>query len=730
MTWQLASANVYELSAQDLASRYSQIKQTVDSISFEIYGEEGKFSILKQTVDTLSSFIGDGAEGDFSQIIQRIDSIQTKVNKIVLDDEGNVTNVSTAGITTDANGNYLFATKTEYNNQGTQIAAIQSSLNLTAGRVDAIAARFDAEGHLIEGAGWVTTALGNTLWAAKSTEKSALDAAKAAADAASAAADAMTKANGASAKAGENATAIVQTNAAISTIAGYFDSEGHLIEGAGWVTTAQGNKLWAKGSTVDAISGRLTTHEASFHVTAAKIEAMVSATDTISDTIRTAGWITTADGNKLWAKSTTVDEINDRLTTHEASFHVTSSKIEAMVSATDTINDTIRTAGWITTADGNKLWATKTTVNGIGDRLTTHEASFHVTATKIEGIVADITEQGTNYSKLTQTVSGITADVSDISGKYASLKVQVDAIGAVVGDGTDGNFSEFQQTIDSLTTQVADNKTAAAGALSAAQDAASAAAAAQGKADSAYSKALSNATAIVQTNAAISTIAGYFDANGKLIEGAGWLTTANAASIYATKTTVNSLGERVTAAESRITANAGSISMTVRKDGIISAINQTAESVTIDASKINLNGAVTVKALAADVKQVLDGKASSSGLGAMAYKDAVELAQLGESIIEGGYIKTSLINADLIVAKKLQTSTAKYNISLDNDGLVCDSYQNRQLFSLSAEYVSATAEGVLELGSILYADFYKVRISSQGIRFYKNGNLTKTYASE
>lgn len=234
----------------------------------------------------------------------------------------------------------------------------------------------------------------------------------------------------------------------------------------------------------------------------------------------------------------------------------------------------------------------------------------------------------------------------------------------------------------------------------------------------------------MQTNAAISAIAGYFDANGHLIEGAGWLTTANAASIYATKTTVNSLGERVTAAESRITANAGSISMTVRKDGIISAINQTAESVTIDASKINLNGAVTVKALAADVKQAIDGKASSSGLGAMAYKDAVELAQLGESIIEGGYIKTSLINADLIVAKKLQTSTAKYSISLDNDGLVCDSYQNRQLFSLGAEYVSATAGGVLELGSILYADFYKVRITTQGISFYKNGNLTKTYASE
>lgn len=261
--------------------------------------------------------------------------------------------------------------------------------------------------------------------------------------------------------------------------------------------------------------------------------------------------------------NSSITDLNGKLTTHTSSFHVTASKIESMVSATDSISNTIRTAGWITTADGNRLWATISTVNGINNRLTTHEASFHVTATRIEGIVSDITEQGTNYSRLTQTVSGITAEVNDISGRYSSLKVQVDAIGALVGDGTEGSFSEFQQTIDRLTTQVADNKTAAAGALTAAQNAASAAANAQGKANSAYDKAVSNATAITQTNASVSAIAGRFNADGTLKEGAGWVTTADANTLW------------------------------VKKDGIISAINQTAESVTIDAERINLNGAIT-----------------------------------------------------------------------------------------------------------------------------------------
>lgn len=47
-------------------------------------------------------------------------------------------------------------------------------------------------------------------------------------------------------------------------------------------------------------------------------------------------------------------------------------------------------------------------------------------------------------------------------------------------------------------------------------------------------------------------------------------------------------------AEAKIEVQADQISMKVEKDGIISAINQSAESITIDASKINLNGATTI----------------------------------------------------------------------------------------------------------------------------------------
>ena len=75
---------------------------------------------------------------------------------------------------------------------------------------------------------------------------------------------------------------------------------------------------------------------------------------------------------------------------------------------------------------------------------------------------------------------------------------------------------------------------------------------------------------------------------------------ANAAiALKASQTDVDALGNRVSSAESSIKVNADSIELKVSKNGVISAINQTAESVKISASKINLEGYVTASELSA-----------------------------------------------------------------------------------------------------------------------------------
>ena len=76
--------------------------------------------------------------------------------------------------------------------------------------------------------------------------------------------------------------------------------------------------------------------------------------------------------------------------------------------------------------------------------------------------------------------------------------------------------------------------------------------------------------------------------------------TAQGVQISAMETDVDDLGERVTTAESSITTMAGQIETKVSAGDIASTINQTAQSVLIQASKINLEGYVTADYLAAN----------------------------------------------------------------------------------------------------------------------------------
>ena len=146
--------------------------------------------------------------------------------------------------------------------------------------------------------------------------------------------------------------------------------------------------------------------------------------------------------------------------------------------------------------------------------------------------------------------------------------------------------------------------------------------------------------------------------------------TSEVASLYATKTTVNSLGDRVTSAEASIKVNADNITSKVSKNGVISSINQSSESVTINASKINLNGVVTMSMLNSSLQTTINGKASSSSLttlqnslGSLAYKNAVGKALLDSTVISGGYLVTSLIDVNTLVAKKVVTNGDTYGVT-------------------------------------------------------------------
>lgn len=85
--------------------------------------------------------------------------------------------------------------------------------------------------------------------------------------------------------------------------------------------------------------------------------------------------------------------------------------------------------------------------------------------------------------------------------------------------------------------------------------------------------------------------------------------------LKASKSELDEMGKRVDSAESSIKVNSDSIELKVSKNGVISAINQTAESVKIKASRIELSGYVTASefsSLKADLANVTSGTVQAS----------------------------------------------------------------------------------------------------------------------
>lgn len=111
------------------------------------------------------------------------------------------------------------------------------------------------------------------------------------------------------------------------------------------------------------------------------------------------------------------------------------------------------------------------------------------------------------------------------------------------------------------------------------------------------------------------------------IEAAGWITKADGNTWWASKTLENG-------------------------NTIISYINQSYGSTTIHSNRINLEGAVSFSSLNSSLQSAINGKADLSDLGELAYKDAVEAAQLGSTIVIGGYL-----NTDLIKVRRLDATT-------------------------------------------------------------------------
>lgn len=109
------------------------------------------------------------------------------------------------------------------------------------------------------------------------------------------------------------------------------------------------------------------------------------------------------------------------------------------------------------------------------------------------------------------------------------------------------------------------------------------------------------------------------------------------------KTTyIDPLTTRMESAEASIKINEQGIESKVSKNSVISSINQSSESVTISASKINLKGAVTISSLDSDLKtSVNNANTASSTLSNWSYDNNM-------TTIDGGKVAAHTITAEQI----------------------------------------------------------------------------------
>lgn len=136
-------------------------------------------------------------------------------------------------------------------------------------------------------------------------------------------------------------------------------------------------KIEQTDQSIDLLAKRVTTNENSivtaeskFSVTADWISGLVSRVTTVegrTETLEEAGFITTPEGNTLWANKTQFDSLARVVDQQSAKFDVNAGWISGLVSRVSINENGIRSlneAGFITESSGNRLWVASTDYTG------------------------------------------------------------------------------------------------------------------------------------------------------------------------------------------------------------------------------------------------------------------------------------------------------------------------------------------------------------------------------
>ncbi len=275
------------------------------------------------------------------------------------------------------------------------------------------------------------------------------------------------------------------------------------------------------------------------------------------------------------------DGLDKRITSAETSIVQTSNKIESLVKSTSSIDSRLSAAESRITQNADGISAVVKTTESIK---TSTDEKFSATDSEIGALNVFKGATVKNFETVNSNISDVSNALDDfkaseaVKWKSAESKItqNADGISAVVKTtesiktSTDEKFSATDGKIDTLSGNLSDFKS-------------------------------STKAEFENTNSNVSETSDAL-ANFKTSEAAKWKSaeskiTQNADGISSLVKTTTSLGGRLDTAEASIKMNSGAIELKVNKNGIVSAINQSSESVKIQASKISLEGLTTINNL-------------------------------------------------------------------------------------------------------------------------------------
>ena len=249
-------------------------------------------------------------------------------------------------------------------------------------------------------------------------------------------------------------------------------------------------------------------------------------------------------------------------------------------------------------------------------------------ATKAAQALADAKEYTDDeITVVSKSLSTATADISVLKEQIA-LKVEQTDIDEAVAE-VNGKFASY-----STTSQMN-------AAITAAKDSIT----------SSVSKTYATKTELNTASGKISALETWKTEASQKITKDGIISTVG--NYYAYESDLTKAENRITAAESSITQQAAEIALTVKKDNVISSINQSAESVAIQASKIKLEGLVTANS---NFKVLADGSI-----------EAVNGKFTGEINSDSGVIGGLTINNNSLTKEELykgENESGSYEIAI------------------------------------------------------------------